>query len=113
MIFVYFKERIENTFPTITEIKHIYKSLCLNFQIAKGELIEESFEFNLLAFAERYKTPVNKVVTTLNLLEANGIMQVSDGYHKKSTVQFLSSSKQILNYSKSESKSSKVIQLIT
>ena len=107
-----FKERIENTFPTITEIKHIYKSLCLNFQIAKGELIEESFEFNLLAFSERYKTPVNKVVTTLNLLEANGIMQVSDGYNKKSTVQFLSSSKQILNYSKSESKSSKVIQLL-
>jgi len=107
-----FKERIENTFPTIAEIKHIYKSLCLNFQIAKGELIEEPFEFNLLAFSERYKMPVNKVVATLNLLEANSIMQISDGYNKKSTVQFLSSSKQILNYSKSENKSSKVIQLL-
>ena len=107
-----FKERIQNTFPSIKEIKHIYKSLSLNYQIAKGEFIEKAYDFNLTMFSNTYKILENKVATTLNILEANGIITISDNYNKKSTVQFLSSSRLVLKYSKSSTNTSKLIQLL-
>ena len=107
-----YKERIENTFPTISEIKQIYKRLNLNFQIAKGELIEEPFDFNLLEFSSIYKIPEKKVSTTINILEANGIISISDTYNKKSTIQFLSSSNRVLSFSKAKTKTAIVIQLL-
>lgn len=107
-----YKERIENAFPTITEIKQIYKSIFYHFQIAKGELIDDALEFNLLAFSDKYKIQANKVATTLNLLEINGIIQISDNYNKKSTIQFTTSSNRVLKYSKSDASTSKVIQIL-
>lgn len=107
-----YKERIKNAFPTITEIKQIYKSIFYHFQIAKGELINEPLEFNLLAFSDKYKIQANKVATTLNLLEINGIIQISDSYNKKSTIQFTTSSNRVLKYSKSNTNTSKVIQIL-
>jgi len=107
-----YKERIENAFPTITEVKNIYKSIFSHFQIAKGELINDALEFNLFKFSDKYKIPTNKVATTISLLEANGIIQISDSYTKKSTIQFLTTSNKVLKYSKSDSNTSKVIQLL-
>ena len=107
-----YKERLENAFPTIAEIKHIYKSIFSHFQIANGEINEEVFQFNLFEFSDKYKIPTNKVATTINLLEINGIIQITDSYNKKSTVQFLTSSNRVLNYSKSDSNTIKLIQLL-
>ena len=107
-----YKERSENAFPTISEIKQIYKNIFSHFQIAKGELLENAFEFNLLAFADKYKIAANKIATTINLLEVNGIIQISNSYNKKSTVQFTTTSNRVLKYSKSDSNTTKVIQLL-
>jgi len=107
-----YKERLENAFPTIAEIKHIYKSIFSHFQIANGEINEEVFQFNPFEFSNKYKSQTNKVATTINLLEINGIIQITDSYNKKSTVQFLTSSNRVLNYSKSDSNTIKLIQLL-
>jgi ATP-dependent DNA helicase RecQ len=107
-----YKERSENAFPTISEIKQLYKNIFSHFQIAKGELIIDALEFNLLAFADKYKIAANKVATTINLLEVNGIIQISNNYNKKSTVQFTASSNRVLRYSKSDANTSKLIQVL-
>ena len=107
-----YKEKIENAFPTIKEIKVIYKNLFSHFQIANGEIIDNVLEFNLFEFSNKYKISSNKVATTINILETNGIVQVSNSYDKKSTVQFLTSSKRVLNYSNSDSNTTKLIQLL-
>ena len=107
-----YKERSENAFPTISEIKQLYKNIFSHFQIAKGELIIDALEFNLLAFADKYKIAANKVATTINLLEVNGIIQISNNYNKKSTVQFTASSNRVLRHSKSDANTSKLIQVL-
>ncbi len=99
-------------FLSIQEIKSIYKSLFQNYQIANGELIEDSFEFNLLDFCNTYKYNSAKVDTTLRLLHNNGIIDISNNYNKKSTVQFLATSNQVLNYTKANNDSSKLIKLL-
>ena len=105
-------EKLKNAFPTIKEIKSIYKSLFQNYQIALGELLETGFDFNLLAFSNTYKYPSAKVDSTLRLLHNNGIIDISNNYNKKSTVLFIASSKQVLNYSKANNNTSKLIKLL-
>jgi ATP-dependent DNA helicase RecQ len=105
-------EKMDNAFPSIQEIKSIYKSLFQKYQIANGELIEDSFEFNLLDFSNTYKYNSAKVDTTLRLLHNNGIIDISNNYNKKSTVQFLATSNQVLNYTKANNDSSKIIKLL-
>ena len=107
-----YKEKIESAFPTIKEIKVIYKNLFSHFQIANGEIVNTALEFNLFEFSNKYKIASNKVATTINILETNGIVQISNSYDKKSTVQFLTSSKRVLNYTKANSNTTKLIQLL-
>jgi ATP-dependent DNA helicase RecQ len=105
-------EKMKNAFPTIQEIKKIYKSLFQNYQIANGELLENEFEFNLLEFCSNYKYNTAKVDATLRLLHNNGVIDISNNYNKKSTVLFLANSKQVLQYTKATNTSSKLIQLL-
>jgi len=105
-------EKIKSAFPSIQEIKSIYSSLFQNYQIANGELLADSFEFNLLEFCNTYAYNSAKVDTTLKLLHNNGVVDISNNYNKKSTIQFLASSNQVLNYTKAKNTSSTLIKLL-
>jgi ATP-dependent DNA helicase RecQ len=107
-----YKEQLAITYPSIKEIKDIYKSLLSHFQIAKGEKTEEKFNFDFISFCNKYNFNTKKANTTLRLLSNYDIINISDNYNQKSSVQFLITSKQILNYSKSENLTSKVIQIL-
>lgn len=93
-----FKDRLEKTLLSIKEIKEIHKKLYQYFQISLGELIEESFSFNLLEFCKKYNFSVLKVDTALKILSNNGIIEISSHYNKKSTLLFIVNSKTVLNY---------------
>ena len=95
---ILFKEQIENSLPKITEIKNVYKKLSQYFQIAKGELLEASFNFNFLVFCKKYNFVPNKVATVLKILSNNSILRITDDFNKKSTIQFITNSHQVLNY---------------
>ncbi len=107
-----FEEKFKQAFPSIHEIKSIYKSLFQKYRIALGELVETGFEFNLLEFSNAYKYTPAKVDSTLRLLHNNGIVEVSNNYNKKSTLQFTATSRQVLLYAKAENITSKLIQLL-
>ncbi|OAD44938.1 RecQ family ATP-dependent DNA helicase [Polaribacter atrinae] len=93
-----FKDRLEKTLLSISEIKEIHKKLYQYFRIYLGELSEESYSFNLLEFSKKYKYSVLKVDTALKILTNNGIIEISNQYNKKSTLQFIVNSKTVLNY---------------
>lgn len=93
-----FEDRIEKTQISIKEIKEIHKKLYQYFRISLGEISEESFSFNLLEFCQKHNLSVLKVDTVLKLLSNNGIVEISNHYNKKSTLQFIVSSKTVLNY---------------
>ena len=93
-----FKDRLEKTLLSIKEIKEIHKKLYQYFRISLGELIEEPFPFNLLEFCKKYNLSVLKVDTALKILSNNGIIEISSHYNKKSTLQFIVTSKTVLYY---------------
>ncbi|WP_299104034.1 ATP-dependent DNA helicase RecQ [uncultured Tenacibaculum sp.] len=85
------KELQTKALPTIDDVKLVHQKLYQHFQIAKGELIETSFNLNVLDFCNKYGFPINKVYSILQILINNGIIQLENGYNQKSTIQFLTS----------------------
>lgn len=105
-------EKIKNTLPSIQEVKSIYKSLFQYYRIANGELLDKSFEFNLLQFCNTYAYSAVKVDTAIRMLHNNAVLNISADYNKKSTIQFLASSTKVLAYRKAHKNSSKLIELL-
>ena len=95
-----FKEKAATSFPSISEMKEVYKNLHQQYQIANGELISTPFEFNLLKFSNKHNYPINKLNNTLRMLINNGVIELSNNYKKKSTVLFLATSNQVIHYAK-------------
>ncbi|WP_405606142.1 ATP-dependent DNA helicase RecQ [Polaribacter sp. Asnod1-A03] len=93
-----FKDRLEKTLLSIKEIKEIHKKLYQYFRIPLGEIHEESYNFNILEFSKKYNFSVLKVDAAIKLFFNNGIIEISNNYNKKSTLQFIVSSKTVLNY---------------
>lgn len=92
------QELYKISFPTLSEIKLIHQKLYQHFQIAKGEFFETGFEFNLLNFCTKYNFIPTKTFNALQLLHNNGVITLNQYNQQKSTVQFLVSSRKVLQY---------------
>ncbi|MBS9774411.1 MAG: RecQ family ATP-dependent DNA helicase [Tenacibaculum sp.] len=104
------KKLQEVSFPTINEIKEIHEKLYQHFQIAKGELIEEKFDFNLLEFCNKYNFIPNKLFNAVQILHNNGVLSINYNSQKNSTIKFLVNSNQLLHYSATNLSRKKFIQ---
>tara|TARA_Y100000034_G_scaffold133809_1_gene200463 strand:+ start:83560 stop:85455 length:1896 start_codon:yes stop_codon:yes gene_type:complete len=91
-------ENLQNSIPTISEIRNIYRKLFQQYQIATGEISEEFYFFDNLTFSKKYDFQPKKVATTLQILQSNGIVEFSANQNEKSTIQFITSSKIVINY---------------
>ncbi len=105
-----FKLQLDRNLPTIIEVKEIYNKLFQHFQIANGELIDDSFQFNSIEFCKKYNFSTSKVNTCLKILSNQGILNIHTDFNKKSNLQLITTSKQLINFTK---KSHKLYQLIS
>lgn len=76
----------------------VFVKLCNYFQIAYGEGINEKFSFNLNQFCTRYGLPILKTYNALQFLDNQGIINVSQEFSEKITLQFLIESKEVIRY---------------
>lgn len=107
-----FKERSLAATPTLVEIKEIHKKLYQHFQIAKGELIETPFELSISEFSKKYNFSIPKVNSSLKILINNGIISLENNFDKKSSIQFLYNSQQILKYINSQKELGNFIKIL-
>jgi ATP-dependent DNA helicase RecQ len=76
----------ESSFPPVETIKKIYGCLGNYFKLAVGSGKDQSFEFDMQAFADQYKFPNLIVYNALRLLEKEGYLWLSDALHSPSLV---------------------------
>lgn len=76
----------------------VYIKLCNYFQIAYGEGINEKFTFNLNHFCSKYSFPILKTYQGLQFLDQQGIINLSQEFSEKITLQFLIPSKEVIRY---------------
>jgi ATP-dependent DNA helicase RecQ len=93
-----FKEQANSSLPTIDEIKEVHKKIYQYFRIAKGEIIEDSFQFSFLEFCNKYNFKPRKIDIIFKILANNGVLEITNNFNKKSTLHFIASSKQVLIY---------------
>lgn len=98
------KEMQQKSLPNLEDIKEVHVKLYQHFQIAIGELIETGFDFNLLAFCNKYNFIPNKTFNCLQILHNNGIIEFNNNPKQKSTIQFIVNSSHVIQYTKAHPK---------
>jgi len=83
-----FKKNKLEGYPTLKEIKIVHQKLYQYFQIATGELRENSLDFNFLKFCETYNFSHKKTANIFRILVNNSIIEINSKYSKKSTIIF-------------------------
>ena len=84
--------------PDKAFLNSVYIKLCNYFQMAYGEGINEQFAFNLNHFCLKYNFPTLKTYNSIQFLDRQGIISLSQEFSEKIKLQFLISSKEVLRY---------------
>ncbi len=74
--------------PSIKDVKKIYKHLNNYFQISYGEGQEEVHRFNFSEFCATYKLHTILAFNTLQVLDRNSIISLSQEFTKRATINF-------------------------
>lgn len=80
------KENLATSFPDIKRIKLVYQALgnYLNIPLGAGE--NQTYPFEISNFAKCYNLPLLEVFSSLQLLERDGYICMSDAMEKQSTL---------------------------
>ena len=76
----------------------VFSKLCSFFRIAYGEGIDEQFSFNLNQFCAKYNFPILKTYNALQFLDRQGVINLSQEFSEKVSIQFIIPSKEVIRY---------------
>ncbi|HPE82314.1 MAG TPA: ATP-dependent DNA helicase RecQ [Aequorivita sp.] len=95
---IYVKQQYVESLPTTSDLKKIYRTLNNYFQIpyGEGEFTKHNFDFS--EFCKTYNLNTLPAYNALNSLDRLSIIQLSQEFGRKSIVQFLISSEEVLLY---------------
>ncbi|MEM0518848.1 RecQ family ATP-dependent DNA helicase [Aequorivita flava] len=98
----YDKQQVKNQFveslPTTSDLKKIYRKLHNYFQISYGEGEFTKHNFSFSEFCKTYGLNTLLTYNALNSLDRLAIIQLSQEFGRKSTLQFVISSEKVLDY---------------
>jgi ATP-dependent DNA helicase RecQ len=84
--------------PDKAFLNQVFSKLCSYFQIAYGEGIDEQFSFNLNQFCAKYNFPILKTYNALQFLDRQGVLNLSQEFSEKISIQFIIPSKEVIRY---------------
>ena len=87
-----------NVLPDKAFLNLVFVKLWNFFQIAYGEGIDEQFSFNLNQFCAKYNFPILKTYNALQFLDRQGIINLSQEFSEKVSIQFIIPSKEVIRY---------------
>ncbi len=93
-----YKKNHEEQEITIAFLKKIYFQLNQFYTVSIGELPLKEFDFQINQFCNSYKSPYLKTYNALKTLATHQIISFTEGLHKRTTIKFITSSNNVLNY---------------
>ncbi len=91
-------KQIEKSYPPIETIKKIYFLLGNYFQLAIGAGKDISFDFDITSFSEQYNLDSTETFYSLQLLEKQGLIILSEAIHSPSRILITVSNKEIYKF---------------
>jgi ATP-dependent DNA helicase RecQ len=83
------KARVEGRFPPFALVRDHYDRICNYLQVALGDGLYTSFDFDLVAFAEKFKVPVPEALSCIQILETEGYFRQSEGLSEPARLMIL------------------------
>lgn len=71
-------EQFQSGYPPLQTIRQIYRAIANYLQVAVGTGTDESFDFDMMYFCDRFNQKPAEVFSTLRFLEKEGIVSVTD-----------------------------------
>ena len=106
------KDQFLKTLPDLKFVILVYKKLVAYFQIAYGEGVDTSHDFNFAEFCGHYNLNTSKTYNTIQLLDRISIVKLSQQFQKAASLQFIISNKQLFYYLEENPKFDPVIKAI-
>lgn len=107
-----FKSQTEKSIISLEFLKVVYKKINQYYQIALGEKPLEPFPFDLAEFCSSNNLPHFKTFNAITTLEKEGILELTESLHKKSSLKFILSQKQLFGYSEIQEEIDKLIKVL-
>lgn len=98
--------------PDTAFLKHIYNKLNNYFQVAYGEGKDAMFQLNFNEFCSTYGLNSYLTYNTLQILDQNSVVALSESFNKKSKAHFLASKIQLFQYFEQHQKLTDIVQTI-
>lgn len=106
------EKRINLQFPEIEIIKNTYHALGNYFQIPLGSGLNQSYDFDISDFCNRYNLKPINVYNVLNILEKEGIITTTDAVFLPSRLIFIISYKDLYEFQVANRQFDSIIKVI-
>ncbi len=106
------KNQFLKTLPDLKFVILVYKKLVAYFQIAYGEGVDTSHDFNFAEFCSHYHLNTSKTYNTIQLLDRISIVKLSQQFQKAASLQFIISNNQLFYYLEQNTKFDPVVKAI-
>jgi len=78
------RTKVGQSQPSYEFLQRVYQALCNYFQIAMGSSEDESYDFDLYHFCDRFQLFANEVYKALKKLEESGLILFNESYYSPS-----------------------------
>jgi len=106
------KQRIQNSFPEMEDIKNLYEAVCQYLQIPYEGGKYQAYDFNISDFASRYKFGLMTIYNGIKLLQRGGYLELTDEVSNRSKIYFFVNRDDLYNFQLANEKYDGFIKLI-
>ena len=92
------RRKTKQALPEMNLLKEVYQMLGNYFQLANGSLPDHSFDFNLQEFSSRFGRHPLELFNALKVLQAEGIIHLSEAFFSLSRLLFLANQRQMYEF---------------
>lgn len=88
-------KRVETSFPSTDEIKHVYHALANFFHLAIGSGADHFFDFDMAEFCKKYKLEALKVLNCIRFLEKEEYLILTESFFMPSRLKIIGTKEQL------------------
>ncbi len=90
-------QKVESSFPDITELRRVYKSVHIYLDLAVGSGKDETFDFDFPSFISRFGYKSAEVFQALDIIAKDGWFLIDESAMRGSTIQILTDAETLYN----------------
>ena len=92
------KKKVEESIPTIKQLREVYQALANYYQLAVGGSEGESFEFDLEEFSKKFSIKPTTAFNALKKLQDEGLLEMSESFYQPSRLHLLVDNKKLYEF---------------